>query len=820
MERAGRRDTRSPWRRLGSRSRTRPPARSSPRSRTWAPSRSPASSRGPGPRSRPGRRWAPSGARSSCTGCAAGSSSTASGSSTRSCAENGKTREDALLAELYYLADSLGFWAKRAATFLADERVRTHSPFVLGKKVVVRQRPLGVVGVIAPWNYPLTLGVGDALPALMAGNTVVIKPSEVAPLAVGLVVEAAREVGFPEDVFAVATGAGATGAALVDHADMIMFTGSTATGPQGRRPLRRAADPVLAGARRQGPDARPARRRRGARRERRRRVGDAQRRPDLRLGRARLRGGAGLRRVRREGHRARSAPCVRARPVPRARWTSARSRSRRRWRSIERHVRDAVAKGARVLTGGERRGGPGRFFAPTVLVDVDHSMRVHDRGDLRADAAHHARPRRGGGDPPGQRHALRPRRERLHARREPAGERVARRIVAGNVWVNDALMSYAAQEAPFAGARESGLGARHGLDGHPQDLPPADDPRHALRPQAGRDHVPELGAAQPPVRVADGPALGSRQGLAFGRMTWTVDVPVSASPDAAAAAQRCWPPRSRRPWRGRRRSSRRGPTRPTSSGFARCWRPCRRSRCPRRSTALQERLGAVARGEAFLLQGGDCAETFADNTEAHLRGTIRTLLQMAVVLTYGTSMPVVKVGRIAGQYAKPRSSDTDAVGLPSYRGDMVNALEPTRGGAARRSRPAGPRLRQRRRGDEPRRARSPARAWPTCTTCTSGTWTSCAARARASATSASPREIDRSLRFMSACGVDDSSLRTVELFASHEMLVLDYERSMLRLDGRAPVPAVGAPALDRRPDPPARRRPRRAGGAASPTRSA
>ena len=96
---------------------------------------------------------------------------------------------------------------------------------------------------------------------------------------------------------------------------------------------------------------------------------------------------------------------------------------------------------------------------------------------------------------------------------------------------------------------------------------------------------------------------------------------------------------------------------------------------PTEVDALQARLGEVARGEAFLLQGGDCAETFVDNTEAHLRGTIRTLLQMAVVLTYGTSMPVVKVGRIAGQYAKPRSSDTDAAGLPSYRGDMVNALE-------------------------------------------------------------------------------------------------------------------------------------------------
>ncbi|MBV9921495.1 MAG: 3-deoxy-7-phosphoheptulonate synthase, partial [Pseudonocardia sp.] len=87
---------------------------------------------------------------------------------------------------------------------------------------------------------------------------------------------------------------------------------------------------------------------------------------------------------------------------------------------------------------------------------------------------------------------------------------------------------------------------------------------------------------------------------------------------------------------------------------------------------LHDRLADVANGRAFLLQGGDCAETFVDNTEPHLRATIRTLLQMAIVLTYGASLPVVKVGRIAGQYAKPRSSPLDALGLPSYRGDIVN----------------------------------------------------------------------------------------------------------------------------------------------------
>src|SRR5205085_11305712 len=92
---------------------------------------------------------------------------------------------------------------------------------------------------------------------------------------------------------------------------------------------------------------------------------------------------------------------------------------------------------------------------------------------------------------------------------------------------------------------------------------------------------------------------------------------------------------------------------------------------------LRDRLAAVARGEAFLLQGGDCAETFQTSSQADVAGKVRVLLQMAVVLTYGASMPVVKLGRIAGQYAKPRSSDLDLAGLPSYRGDMVNALEPT-----------------------------------------------------------------------------------------------------------------------------------------------
>lgn len=101
---------------------------------------------------------------------------------------------------------------------------------------------------------------------------------------------------------------------------------------------------------------------------------------------------------------------------------------------------------------------------------------------------------------------------------------------------------------------------------------------------------------------------------------------------------------------------------------------------------LERQLADVANGRAFLLQGGDCAETFESNTEPHIRANIKTLLQMAVVLTYGASTPVIKMARIAGQYAKPRSADLDEHGLPNYRGDIVNGVEATE--ASRRHDPA------------------------------------------------------------------------------------------------------------------------------------
>ena len=196
---------------------------------------------------------------------------------------------------------------------------------------------------------------------------------------------------------------------------------------------------------------------------------------------------------------------------------------------------------------------------------------------------------------------------------------------------------------------------------------------------------------------------------------------------------------------------------------------------------LADQLGAVARGEAFLLQGGDCAETFVDNTEPHIRGNIRTLLQMAVVLTYGASLPVVKVARIAGQYAKPRSSPTDALGLPSYRGDIINSLQ--RDAAARVPDPS-------------RMVRAYANSSAAMNLLRAVTSTGMADLAKVHewnqefvlTSRAGERyervagEIDRAMRFMAACGVDSHSLHSVEIFSSHEALLLDYERAMLRLD--------------------------------------
>lgn len=206
---------------------------------------------------------------------------------------------------------------------------------------------------------------------------------------------------------------------------------------------------------------------------------------------------------------------------------------------------------------------------------------------------------------------------------------------------------------------------------------------------------------------------------------------------------------------------------------------------------LRERLAQAARGEAFLLQGGDCAETFVDATADRIRNRIKTVLQMAVVLMYGSSLPVVKMGRMAGQFAKPRSSDfetRDGVTLPAYRGDAVNGYEFTE---------------ESRRNDANRLMKAYHTSSSTLNLIRAFTTGGFADLRQVHAWNKGftdnpankqyesiAGDIDRAMRFMEACGVDSAELRSTEFFVSHEGLLFDYERPMTRIDSRTGTPYV------------------------------
>ncbi len=201
---------------------------------------------------------------------------------------------------------------------------------------------------------------------------------------------------------------------------------------------------------------------------------------------------------------------------------------------------------------------------------------------------------------------------------------------------------------------------------------------------------------------------------------------------------------------------------------------------------LKGRLAQVAQGEAFVLQGGDCAETFDGVTADAIRNKLKTLLQMAAVLTYAASVPVVKIGRIAGQYGKPRSKDTetrDGVTLPAYRGDSVNGFDFT------------PEARVPDPWRMVRMYHSSAATLNLVRAFTTGGYADLrqvhAWNRDFVANSPSGEryemvatEIERALNFMRACGTDPEELRTVEFFSSHEGLLLEYESALTRTDSR------------------------------------
>ncbi|WP_425465995.1 class II 3-deoxy-7-phosphoheptulonate synthase [Nesterenkonia populi] len=206
---------------------------------------------------------------------------------------------------------------------------------------------------------------------------------------------------------------------------------------------------------------------------------------------------------------------------------------------------------------------------------------------------------------------------------------------------------------------------------------------------------------------------------------------------------------------------------------------------------LKRRLAAVAQGEAFLLQGGDCAEVFDEITADRISGKIKTILQMAVVLTYGASVPVVKMGRMAGQYAKPRSSDEetrDGVTLPSFRGDIVNQYEFT----------------EEARIPDPKRMltayNKSAATLNLIRAFTEGGFADLRAvqqwnkgfmdnPAHAQYQQLAG-EVERAVKFMHAAGVSSDSLKRTEFYVGHEGLLLDYERALTRIDSRTGAPYV------------------------------
>jgi acyl-CoA reductase-like NAD-dependent aldehyde dehydrogenase len=353
--------------------------------------------------------------------------------------ENGKPWEDAQI-EVFYTADALGFWAKRAKRYLADERARPHSPLLLGSRLVNRYLPYGVVGVIGPWNYPLINNFGDAIPALMAGNSVVLKPSSTTPLSSMLLEQGMRVAGAPDDVFLVANGGGGqVGGALVDSVDMVHFTGSTEV---GRKLAVQAAERLLPITLELGgndpmivlEDA------------------DLDRAANTAVWGAMQNGGQtciSIERVYVEGQA--YEPFVRkvvekvgalrqGAPAGRAEIDIGAVTSPDQADIIEAHVRDAVEKGAKVEVGGRSD----ETFGPTLPImrvrDADEAVQLANDSNFGLDSS-------------------------VFAKDHRRGEQIARRLESGASVVNGALANYFAMEIPIGGMKESGLGARHGSVG-------------------------------------------------------------------------------------------------------------------------------------------------------------------------------------------------------------------------------------------------------------------------------------------------------------------------------------------------------------------
>jgi len=373
-------------------------------------------------------------------------------------AETGKVRGD-IAAELFYVTDLINFYGANAAKFIGDEAVRPHSPLIASKKLKIRYRPHPVVGVISPWNFPLAMGLGDAIPALQAGAAVVVKPSEFTPLSMLEVIEAWKKTIGAPDVFDCVSGTGEAGSVLIDHVDCVQFTGSDRT---GRKVMARAAetltpvslelggkDPMIVLA-----DA------------------DVDRAANAAAWGGMYNSGQvclSVERIYVEEPVYDEFVAKLTKKVDGLRQgTDGRKpekdvgamTSPNQAGVVEDHVNDALASGARALTGGKKAAGPGDYFEPTVLVDVDHSMKVM-RDETFGPVVGVMKVR----DSEEAVRLANDSRYGLAASvfgEKSRAEGIAHRIEAGSVNVNDVIVNMLAMGVPMGGWKQSGIGFRHG----------------------------------------------------------------------------------------------------------------------------------------------------------------------------------------------------------------------------------------------------------------------------------------------------------------------------------------------------------------------